>query len=203
MKGFTLLEILVSMALLSIVLASVYAAYESNAFTIQKTRYESELWQTARIVLDRMAKDMESAFLDIQEGMVSENKQINGRAADNARFITLAHLSLHEIDPQTDICRVEYYLSEDSKNNCLALYRKEEMIIADGVVSGANIYEIANMVTGLEIDFEDNNGTQSSEWGFKDGLPTLIRIGLRLQDRLGHEYNFMTSVHPGITYVWR
>ncbi|MFC1867803.1 prepilin-type N-terminal cleavage/methylation domain-containing protein [Thermodesulfobacteriota bacterium] len=199
MKGFTLLEILVSLALLSIIMAAVYGAYTSSVSNIQQARYESEAWQTARIAIDRMGKDLESSFMGTQGNMVSKGMEIKGRPADSISFTTLTHLVLNETDPQTDLCQVDYYVAEAEGNNYLTLFRSEKVIVAQGVSLDARVQEMAGMVTGLEIDFQDNKGASFTERTTREDLPSLIRIRLRLEDRLGREHEFMTSIHPGAT----
>jgi len=73
MKGFTLLEVLVSMAILAIILATIYSAYTTNVEAIQIARQNGEVHQTARIVLDRMTKDLQSALIQAGEDRKEES----------------------------------------------------------------------------------------------------------------------------------
>jgi len=86
MKGFTLLEVLVSMAILVIIMAALYSAYTTNVEAIQIARQNGEVHQTARIVLDRMTKDLQSALIEVSVpsdklklGLVGEDREIDGR----------------------------------------------------------------------------------------------------------------------------
>ena len=99
MKGFTLLEVLVSMAILVIIMAALYSAYTTNVEAIQIARQNGEVHQTARIVLDRMTKDLQSALIQvsvpsdkIRLGLVGEDREIDGRRADRMDFTTVTHL---------------------------------------------------------------------------------------------------------------
>jgi len=208
MKGLTLLEILVSITILSIIMAALYASYTSNVEAIQLARQSGQISQTARIVLDRMSKDLESAFIGahIPEkksklGMLGEDKEIEGKPADKLDFTTLTHLALGEKGLQADLCEVGYTVEEDRENGDLILYRRDHGIVDDDLTSGGESYEFATMLTGLDITFQDGQGEEFDNWDTlegekKDTLPSLIRITLTLKDELGKEYTFITSVHP-------
>src|SRR5512136_1236682 len=85
-RGFTLLEVLVSMAILVIIMAALYSAYTTNVEAIQIARQNGEVHQAARIVLDRMTKDLQSALAQlsapsekIRLGLIGEDREIDGK----------------------------------------------------------------------------------------------------------------------------
>lgn len=211
MKGLTLIEILVSITILAIILAAIYAAYTSNVEAIQFGRQSGKVSQTARIVLDRMSKDLESSFIGAHLpekrsalGMVGENREINGAPADQIDFTTLTHLTLMEEGGlQTDLCEIGYYLEEDQEDEAFILYRRDDGIVDDDFTEGGQTYELARMVTGLDIRFQDSLGEEFENWNTleeeqEDTLPSLIRITLTLKDKLGREHIFATSIHPAL-----
>jgi len=210
MRGLTLLEVLVSITIMSILMAALYAAYTSNAEAIQMTRQGSQVYQVARIVLDRMTKDLESALIEVpffgkktNLGMIGKNHDIDGQPADRLDFTTLTHLALTEGSPQTDLCEVGYHLAEDPENEGLILFRRDDGIADDEFTKGGQTYELARVVTGLDITFYDSNDQEFDNWNTFEGeqedmLPSLIRVRLTIKDQLGHEQTFVTSVHPAL-----
>jgi type II secretion system protein J len=208
MKGFTLLEILVSVAIASIIMAALYGAYTSNVEAIQTARQGGAMFQTARIALDRVSKDMKSAFLKTglpgkssQTGMICEDQEIDGRPADRIDFTSLAHVRQTERGLRTDLCEIGYYLETDSDDETLVLYRRDTGIVDDDLTEGGRAFELARMVTGFNLVFRNTIGEDLDEWNTlegtqKDTLPCLIRIELTLKDQLGQERIFMTSIHP-------
>ena len=201
MKGFTLLEILVSMTILSITMASIYGAYTSNAEVIQLARHHAQASQTARIILDRMGKDLESAIVAGGFGMDCESREIEGRRADSLNFAALTPILFGDKGPRTDLCEIGYRLEEGPEGEGFILYRRERGIIADGVTGEGAVYELARMVAGLDITFKDRHGEELEEWKRGEGdenntLPSLIHIRLTLRDELGRERLFVTSIHP-------
>lgn len=60
-RGFTLIEILIAVAILGIVLSTVYASYRGTFRIIHDARSDAEIYTMARNALDRMARDLQSA----------------------------------------------------------------------------------------------------------------------------------------------
>ena len=211
MKGLTLLEVLVSIIILGIILAAIYSAYTSNVETIQIAREQSQVYQTARIVLDRMSKDLESAFIEealsneeMKLGMIGKDRDIDGQDADSIDFTTLTHLPLTEKSPRTDLCEVGYYLEEDPENKGLVLYRRDDGILDDDFTEGGYSQELAGMVAGLDIIFQDSYGGEFDQWNTLEGkqagkLPSLIKIRLTIKEQSGREHLFTTSIHPELS----
>ena len=207
MKGFTLLEILVAISIVGIIMAAVYGAYTSNMEGIQAARGNSQISQTARIIFDRMSKDLQSAYLGggfsnrLALGMVAENREINGRAADQIDFTALSHLPSTENGLQTDLCELGYPLKEDQDHGPFILYRRDSGIVDDDLGSGGRVEELARMVAGLDIKFQGKSGSEFEDWNtfeepHKNTLPSLVQIRLILKDKQGREHTYITSVHP-------
>ncbi len=208
-KGLTLLEVLVSVAIVAIVMTAIYGAYASNVESIHIARRSSQISQPARIIIDRLSKDIESAYMgshvQIEKpilGMVGEDQEIGGRSADKLDFSSLAHVSLSKSDLQTDLCEIGYYLEEDPEREALILYRRDHGRVDEDLFTGGEAYALATSVLGFDVSFQDNLGVESEEWdtfeGDKKGiLPSLVTIKITLKDDRGHERLFMTSIRPG------
>jgi prepilin-type N-terminal cleavage/methylation domain-containing protein len=63
-RGFTLLEILVAMSLLFVVLATVYASFETHVRGMERAREVQRQAQVARLALNMLARDLQSAYWD-------------------------------------------------------------------------------------------------------------------------------------------
>jgi len=209
-KGFTLLEILVSTAILSIVLAGIYAAFTSNVEVIEAARSGGEKQQSARIALDRMTKDLASAYIspggrigEAMTGMILEDLEVDGRPADVLNFTSLAHVSPGRGGPTTDLCKIGYYLEEDEENGGFLLYRRDSLALDEEIAEGGPVRVLAMRVTGLDFVFEDASGNEMLDWDSISGdkkqrntLPSFVRINLRISDRKGRQKTFVTGVRP-------
>ncbi len=208
MKGFTLLEVLVSMAILVIIMAAVYSAYTTNVEAIQIARQNGEVHQSARIVLDRVTKDLQSALVEvpvisekIRLGLVGEDRQINGRRADRIDFTTVTHLPLTERGPASDLCEIGYLVDEDPEGKVLVLLRRDDSSADEDFTEGGSLQEIARNVIEFNLTYLDSRGEEGDKWntlegGPEFGLPALIKVRLVLGDDLGREHVFSTAIHP-------
>lgn len=77
--GFTLVEILIAIFILSLVLATVYVSYTGTLKTSHQLEKEGEIYKMARQSLERLAKDLTS--LQMSEGsfyLNAEKKKQDG-----------------------------------------------------------------------------------------------------------------------------
>ena len=201
MRGFTLLEVLVAMAMTGIIMAGLYGAYNSNVDTIQRARQDGEASQTARIVLDLMVKDLESVLIEGNLGLRGEGRTIAGRPADRLVVTVMRGGTTGEKGFRTDLRTITYFIEEDSDGDGFILYRREEGLAGAGVSMGTVTHELARNVKALNIVYEDQEGNESNEWSAgglekENGLPALIRIRLLLAAGPDRELAFATGVHP-------
>ena len=208
MKGFTLLEVLVSMVILVIIMAALYSAYTTNVEAIQIARQNGEVHQTARIVLDRMTKDLQSALVQVSNpsdkiklGLVGEDREIDGRRADRMDFTTVTHLPLTEKGPASDLCEIGYLIEEDSEDKVLVLLRRDDPSVDEDFTKGGLLQEMARNVLEFNLTYQDSRGEESDKWNTLEGmpasgLPLLIKVRLVLKDELNREHVFSTTIHP-------
>lgn len=208
LKGFTLLEVLVSMAILVIIMAALYSAYTTNVEAIQIARQNGEVHQTARIVLDRMTKDLQSALIQVKGssekiklGLVGADRELDGRRADQIDFTTVTHLPLTEKGPASDLCEIGYLVDEDSEAQVLVLVRRDAFSVDEDFTKGGSLQEMARNVLEFKLTYQDAQGKDSDQWNTLEGmpasgLPVLIKVRLVLKDELDREHVFSTTVHP-------
>jgi len=207
-RGLTLLEILVSVAIISVVMGIIYGAYTSNVEIIKTTRGSSQVYQTARIVMDRMSRDLESAFIGagsseelIRPGFLCINQEMDGRPADRLNFAALTYFSPRPNSPGTDLCEIGYYLEEDEERGGLILYRRSQIGVDDDLASGGVAVVFSKNVVGLDLTFQDGEGETFESWDSFEGeqkgrLPSLVIIKLLIAEPQGREVTFTTAVHP-------
>ncbi len=209
-KGFTLMEMLIAISIISIIIGALYGAYISNVRGIQITRQDSQVYQTARIVLDRMRRDLECAYLGSGAskksalGMIAEDIEIEDSPADKIDFTALTHIYSKQDNLTTDLCEIGYFLKKEPDTNLFILYRRDSGIVDNELCRGGRIDELAYMVKGLELEFIDKQGNSFKYWNslkgdYKNILPSLIKIKLILSDKNGGEHVFTTAVHPELS----
>ena len=207
--GFTLLEVLVATIILVVLLGSIYSAYTTNLEMVEIARESSLANQAARIVLERMTIDIESAFItpprknaNISLGMRLVDGRIDDRPADRIDFTTTTRMETSSGAPRADLCEAGYYLEKDSEDAGLVLHRREDCTPDTDFSAGGIRFELARGVTGLEITVTDESGSSHEEWETPQGdlaaPPALVSIKLTLMGQDGHERLFRTSIHPAV-----
>ena len=172
-------------------------------------RDQEVVYQTARVVLDRMAQELQSAALDVASGvtaegalgMVGTSGDLSGRPADRVDFTTTTSLPWREESPKTDLCEAGYRLEQDEDTDEVTLFRREHPLPDGDLEAGGEKVVLSRDVTALEIWYEDDEGKRGPEWDTRSGehkerLPRTIRVRMTIRGISGREAAFVTKIHP-------
>lgn len=208
-SGLTLLEVLIAVFILAIVLSAVYSAYTGNLEVIESAKENGEVQQAARIALDRICRDVESAVAevpfptaDIQLGMTAVDAQTDGRQTDRIDFTSLSHLAAGVGSPQTDLCEIGYSLEPPAEGEeGFVLLRRDNPFPDGDLTEGGEAMPLAWRIAAFNLSFENGGGETFDSWNSLEsggGLPALVRIELTVLDKFHREHRFVTSVHPAL-----
>lgn len=209
--GFTLLEVLVSMSILAIVIVAVYEAFVSNVGSVKVARQGEQVNQTARIVLEQLSQDLVSAVVaspkkpdKVKLGMVCEDREDEGHAADRIDFTSFSHVNGLGNGPATDLCEIGYSLEKDPDQKGFILYRRDAAPPDDDLLNGGRKFQLARNLGGLNFRFENREGQDVDSWDtlageMKGELPSLVTIELTVLDDEGRGHFFLTSIHPALS----
>jgi general secretion pathway protein J len=213
-NGFTLLEILLAMFILAVVISLIFASYIGTFRTIDETESQAEVYQMARITLERMREDLESAYILTQpatpgsgqqalnpKGFVGEDKEIMGKEADTLSFFSRAHLVFDDDDKDAGLTEIVYYTEENEEGDSLVLYRSDTPEFEEPPGKGAGGLILCEDLLSVNVTYYDENGDVYDDWDsiegqFKDKLPKMVSIVLEFVDKLHPEapLKFMTGV---------
>ncbi len=209
MKGFTLMEVLISLFITALLVGAITRAYTGNLEAIDVVRDQEVVYQTARVVLDLMARDLESAVAESPSGVTLEGRlglagapgEAGGRPADRLDFTATSCLAWGEGAPETDLCEVGYGLDWDEITGEWALYRREQTLPDGELEGGGERAWISRDVRSLDIRYEDEGGVEHEQWDSRSGthkgrLPRTIRLRIAVQGPSGVEAVFATRASP-------
>ena len=170
-KGFTLMEVIVSIALFVLIIMMVSSIYTLSNKTYRAGGNENELWQNARVILDRLtreirqAKDLVSTFPEISDNPlnppINEFEFQDGHDMSQFTYIKY-YLNNNQIKRQS----IAYYFDEDP--NTYVLYSDRDafnnspnqIILEDQIVgeyfNNIKFWGSANSIN-MEINLEKNN----------------------------------------------
>jgi general secretion pathway protein J len=146
-NGFTLLEILLALSILATVLSTVFASYTGAFRLVSETESQAEIYQMARVALERILEDLESFY---PEDIEDEETPVSGGNETSLRFLSRAHVVFGQEDQSWGTTEISYEVGE-----------------GDGEEDRGNILSRRQTLQG---EPEDPSG------GGADGLPVCERL---------------------------
>lgn len=193
--GFTLIELVISVALMSMILAGAYVCLQAGVETQRLVDSREEAFQNARVAMALMTADLRAACpISKDFDFVGMRRDLGTVQADNLDFAT------HHFTPRRaregDWCEVSYFVEKDRESGQLSLWRRRDSTPDNEPFSGGGREEIAQGIAGLRLEYYDGfewfeewgdpNGRAKGQESFKErtnlsGLPEAVRITLTFQ----------------------
>jgi len=192
-SGFTLLEILIAIAILALVVSSLYGAYSGTMETTEMVESARDVDQAARLALMQIGDDFSSLYYKKAEAEDEDSPfrfqggmDAGGEGGTVVQFASTAHLGFDGSFPNLRINRVSYVLEEQDDNQRYYKLVRMELPFVD--LSGEReetAVELADTVESLTITYLNENGETLSQWDSKAEetkgvLPRLVHIRLQL-----------------------
>lgn len=164
-RGFTLLEILIAIAILSIILSTVYAAYSGSLTIIRDLDDDSRVYAMARTTLDRMNRDLSSLQRHGDDFILkSDSKTIGSHTFHSLSFWSAAHLAFREDEFSGSPASISYVVKEN-KNGTFSLWRSDVLQAGPSAEKNADGgIIICEDIQSLQFTFFDESGRESSSW---------------------------------------
>ncbi|HKK01512.1 MAG TPA: type II secretion system protein GspJ [Desulfuromonadales bacterium] len=182
-KGFTLVEILVAIAIIAILLSTVYGIFSSVSKARQKLETEGQTYQLARVIFERLGRELQGAYY-VTTNLHSEFA--GGLTEDGRPFL---ELSTTASTPQggklTGIAAVRYELQPDPQSPAGEKQSQElmrtEVPLFEVPDPNAKPYRLARGISKLTFRFYRDGKWQPS-WNAQNdgGLPEMVEVTLVL-----------------------
>jgi prepilin-type N-terminal cleavage/methylation domain-containing protein len=197
-RGFTLLELLVAMALLFVVLTAVYESFRIHIHSMERGRAVQKETLSARLALQMLARDLRSTFWEeAQEGEGTEEEEAaseqkvppffivqsikeGDRPTDRIAFLTLA-TSLKPVHPGSFLVHeVEYRLLQEKETDRWVLVRREDNTPDDDLLSGGDEWILTEDIRGFDVQCMDAKGQIADDWDSRTrgALPKAVLLRL-------------------------
>lgn len=204
-QGFTLIEVSVALLLLSMVLTFVYQSFLLTVQTKERVERGSEVFQAARVTLQRIEQELQSAYIEsarggavVQQGgapaqgslgaaraaFVGVHALGDGYPRDRLDFTTLAHYVVAAAgrdDRQADHEEVGYYPETDFKAARTDLMHREDFTLDDDPLGGGDIFPLLEGIKGFGLRYLDpQSKTWTDSWDSRERgmLPAAVEISL-------------------------
>jgi len=215
-NGFTLLEILIAIALFAALVSMLYPAYIGTFRNIDITESYGTIYRMAQIALGRISEDLECACPpDATEDSDSELAQvqiflgkdavIDGRDADDLGFVSERHISFNG-DETSGRGVIRYYIKQDEGEDGFILYRSDNPELEDQPEDKTGGLVVCEGLKAINFFYQDENGDRYDYWDssseqFKGRLPAMVSVELEFLNQSDPEspIKFITSVSLPLT----
>jgi general secretion pathway protein J len=195
-KGFTLLEVLVSLALLSLLGVALYGTYFGLMRARERAATGMELRRELRTSLDTIRREIASAFFNRNNKslyFIVEDRDSFGKPASTLALTTLS-LPVGGPNPGSDLSEVKYSLRE--KEGIMVLTRQVKDAYLD---TKALPYPQMEGLEGFLLEcFDGGKWVKSWDTALNGTLPKAVRITIRIKEGDKTEEFFAVST-PKVT----
>lgn len=222
-QGFTLIEVLAVSALISVVFVVALNFYTDLSTASARATDHTRDVRRAAAILDRVARDFESAFLITKPPEVDPiahpwlfiaEAQIDGPGADHVKFVSRNHDPSRTDAPQSDLAMVAY-LVEPGPDAGVALYRWSAPHLPESLdrsypsVDDDGVFLLADDLGSFGIRFLSEAGDLADDWDSttileSSALPRAVEIELSmLREDAGLEPDPIDGEDEPVTYQRR
>ena len=203
-NGFTLIEILIAIFILTTVLTTVYAAYTGTFRLMKDTRRGDKIYSMARTAMNRMTKDIESVC-GYRNSFRFASGEIEKEGFMELSFLSSAHLNFYD-ERSSGIAVISYFVVEDDEKDGYIMKRKDELYldkIEEEEVLRDGGYIVCEGLQSLTYKFYDTIGEEYDSWDSEsdskaqnDKVPSVVSIQMDFinPDDKDKPYRFMTKV---------
>jgi type II secretion system protein J len=209
-KGFTLIEILVAVAIIVTIVSMVYGSYFATSRSAQACRKRIAMSQQGRELLGRMARQIRCSYAgsfrksippavkgSLKKEVTLENtiSYFNGNSGEMGGEILYLVTTNGTLDKQAPgLLKVTYKF--DKRTGTL-LFSQERFV--DGTksfIEDRNWQKLAENIESIELAFSDGRQWLNT-WDFKEkkALPYAVKINITCQDENYRQYSYGTTAY--------
>lgn len=195
MQGFTLVELLIAVAITSMLIVAVLEVFQASLYAREEVNALSQTMTGGPRILDMIEDDIHSTWtLNIKDNRVfrGENRDFVGDNADRIHLIvsgrTINTVRLPDDSERVaPVAEVSYLVKanvEDSQH--LELWRREDPLIDNELTEGGYFQLLSNRVRSFNVTYFEELGIDAEpldDWDVaeKNRLPRRIKIELEIE----------------------
>jgi general secretion pathway protein J len=205
-RGFTLLEVMIAVAILGMIGAVTWKAFDGAYGLKSRIEHAEERDQTARAALQRMAREISQTFLSEHydhkrfRTRPSFFRLKDGRGEADLLFTSFAHERLHLDAKESDQAVFQYRMERDESGNN-SIFRRVKPIIDEEPERGGEKALLAEDVLKFTVQAWDPKDREwRDEWDTNSAsrtgqilVPPRVKIAITLKDENGKEKLWSTQ----------
>jgi general secretion pathway protein J len=210
-RGMTLIEIMISLAVLGMMVVSVWSTFKGTLQGMEQTEQIQTKYAIIRNGIARMESELTMAYLsanrprdDVRHYTLFEGR--DSFDADSLTFSAFAHLRIRKDANESDQSLIQYFVDEDAEDSSrMHLYRRETRRLTgdkpEDLEQFAPAYVVIEDVQEFDVKYWDNRQFEwLDEWRTMktdmqpDRLPERVWIKIVVNDFDGELTEFHTQV---------
>lgn len=188
-RGLTLVEVLIAIAILSLIGTLIYGAFDGMSRTRRGIGQMTDRYHQGRAALARISRELQSAFLSrhqpLDQNYIVRKTAFVGQdssPADRVDFTAFAHLRLSANAHESDQAEIGFFAARDPENSGkLDLVRRESKYIDLEPTKGGTINVLAEDIESFSIQyFEPITGEWVDSWDSTQPAAQLDRMPMQV-----------------------
>jgi general secretion pathway protein J len=216
-RGFTLVELLVAIVILSLISVLIYSAFSSMKRSREGLERVEDRYREGRLAMARMTRELQSAFISlhapINAALLVEKTAFigtSGTPADRIDFDSFANRRVDRNSHISDQCELSYFGSPNpDESGVIDLARRVSTTLDLEPKKGGRVEVLATDIDLFDLQYLDPlTGTWLDTWDTTQGvtgqparLPVQVRIVLVLNGGTRQGYSRGLSTIRLITKV--
>jgi general secretion pathway protein J len=212
-RGFTLIEVMVSVAIIAMVSAMIWGSFSQTTKLKKKVESIQDRTSQTRMAVSRMARELAMAYISDHEDPTISDKRtfFEGKshgATDDITFSYMGHVRLYKDAAESDTALVQYFVASDPddrrKQNLMRRETRRLQMLDPSQIPGET-FVLCEDVVRFKLQYYDRTRKEwKDEWSTRnaDGaqyLPWRIKITLIVRDERGVEVPYVTETHTMLT----
>jgi len=209
-SGFTLVEILVAVAIIAAIVSMVYGSYSVTSKSAQTCKKRIELSRQARELLGRMAQQIRCSYAgsvqkpkpaagkgalkkeETQENIINYFNGSSGKISGEILYLVTTNSILERKSP--GLFEVTYKF--DKNIGTLFISRERFVDGSKSFIENRNWQPLAENIESIELEFSDGQQWLPA-WNFKEkkALPYAVKINITCLDENYRQYPFGTAAY--------
>lgn len=178
-EGFTLVEVLIAVALLGTIAAMVFGSLVTTTQAVEAGRDHASREQTVRKILRLMAEEIALSKRTLAYPWVGMNGTQEGQPADTLAFLAMSQSMSSAATKESETIRVVYTRERDR----LIRFVRRNLYTLTDTDETLDQMELADRVQAFNVRYyDDQNRLWLDEWPTANKLPKAVLIEVTFQD---------------------